>query len=170
MSVRVNQFAALISSAPEQEYAIESNGVNADAKKESLTIVDNRSGKKYELPIKNNTIDATLLAKIRAAEGKPPLRSYDPGYMNTASATSRITRIAGSKGILRYRGYPIEQLAEKADFLEVAFCILYGQLPTKEQDTYFKSRVMNHTYVHEELKSMMKSFRYDAHPMGMLIR
>merc|ERR1719253_1643688 len=89
--------------------------------------------------------------------------------MNTASATSRITFINGGKGQLRYRGYPIEQLAEKSTFLEVSYLLLYGELPTQSQLSYFSGRVMRHTYVHEDLKTMMKSFRYDAHPMGMII-
>lgn len=137
--------------------------------KETLTIVDNRTGKKYEVKIKNNTIDPTAFAQMKTRPKGPGLRTYDPGYMNTASCISRITFINGSKGILRYRGYPIEQLAEKSTFLEVSYLLLYGQLPDADQLKYFSGRVMRHTYIHEDLKSMMKSFRYDAHPMGMLI-
>jgi len=137
--------------------------------KQTLTIIDNRAGKKYEIPIKHNSIQAEALNKIRTKPKKSGLKSYDAGYMNTASCTSRITFINGGKGILRYRGYPIEQLAEKSTFLEVSYLLLYGQLPDKEQIKYFTNRVMKHTYVHEDLKTMMSSFRYDAHPMGMLI-
>jgi len=97
------------------------------------------------------------------------LRVYDPGYTNTASATSRICYIDGPKGVLEYRGIPIEQLAEKSTFLEVAHLLLYGNLPSKQQLDYFQGRVMRHTYVHEDLKVMMKSFRYNSHPMGMLV-
>jgi len=132
-------------------------------KKATLTITDNRTGKSYTIPIKNNTIVAQDLFALGG------IRSYDPGYLNTASATSRICYINGEKGILRYRGYPIEQLAAKSTFLEVSYLLLYGALPTPEQLKYWTTRVMRHTYVHEDLKTMMKSFRYDAHPMGMLI-
>jgi len=99
----------------------------------------------------------------------PGVRCYDPGFMNTASGSSRITFIEGAKGKLSYRGYPIEELAEKSSFLEVCFLLLYGELPTTDQLEYFRGRVMTHTYIHEDLKDMMKSFRYDSHPMGMII-
>jgi len=146
-----------------------SDAAAAPKEKETLTIVDNRTGKSYEIPIRHNTIDAQKLNQIKAKPNLPGLRSYDPGYMNTASATSRITYINGTKGILRYRGYPIEQLAEKSTYIEVCYLLLYGQLPDERQLQYFNSRVMRHTFVHEDLKQMMKSFRYDAHPMGMVI-
>lgn len=94
---------------------------------------------------------------------------YDPSYFNTAAVTSRISYIDGDKGILNYRGYPIEQLAEKSTFLEVTYLLLYGELPTKQQLDYFVERIQKHTFVHEDLPRMMKTFRYDAHPMGMLI-
>jgi citrate synthase len=97
------------------------------------------------------------------------LRSYDPAYFNTASVTSRISYIDGDKGILNYRGYPIEQLAEKSTFLEVSYLLIYGELPDKKQLNYFTTRVMRHTFIHEDLATQMKAFRYDAHPMGMLI-
>ena len=95
--------------------------------------------------------------------------SYDPAYFNTAAVTSRISYIDGDKGILNYRGYPIEQLAEKSSFLEVAYLLIYGELPDKAQFNYFNNRVMRHSFIHEDLATQMKSFRYDAHPMGMLI-
>jgi len=131
-------------------------------------VTDNRTGKTYVIPIENGVIKGSDLLKIKSPLGKP-LRSYDPGYGATCSAKSAISFIDGEKGILRYRGYPIEQLAEKSTFLEVAFLVLYGELPTKPQLDYFSQRVMRHTYIHEELKKMMRSFRYDAHPMGMLM-
>lgn len=139
-------------------------GVSADAspqeKKNTLTVIDNRTGKKIEMPIKNNTVESLKFFDLQG------LRLYDPGFMNTCSATSRICEIQGGKGILRYRGYPIEQLAEKSTFLEVSYLLVYGELPTSEQLKYFSSRVSRHTYVHEDLKHMISSFRYDAHPMG----
>eukprot|EP00455_Lapot_gusevi_P025574 TRINITY_DN2696_c0_g1_i1.p2 TRINITY_DN2696_c0_g1~~TRINITY_DN2696_c0_g1_i1.p2 ORF type:complete len:485 (+),score=196.06 TRINITY_DN2696_c0_g1_i1:57-1511(+) len=137
-------------------------------KKQSLTVVDNRTGKTFEIPIVNNTIRASELGKIKG-DGAPALRSYDPGYFNTASATSRITFIDGDKGILVHRGYPIEQLAEKSSFLEVSYLLIYGELPDHTQLNYFVNRVMKHSYIHEDLATQMKSFRYNAHPMGMLI-
>lgn len=135
---------------------------------DTLSVKDNRTGKEYTVPIKNNTIKASDLFKM-TGEGVAGIRSYDPGYLNTAAATSRITYINGGKGELQYRGYPIEQLATKSTFLEVAFLLLYGELPSQDQFTYFRNRVMKHTYVHEDLKQMMGAFRYDAHPMGVLV-
>ncbi|CEO95191.1 unnamed protein product (mitochondrion) [Plasmodiophora brassicae] len=137
--------------------------------KNSLTVTDNRTGKKYQLPIYENTIKAEDLGKIKGIPNEPGLRSYDPGYLNTSSATSRICFIDGDKGILTYRGYPIEQLAEKSTFLEVAFLLIYGSLPTKDQLDYWSNRIMRHTFIHDDLAAMMKSFRYNSHPMGMLI-
>jgi citrate synthase len=140
---------------------------NEKDNKNKLTILDNRTGKTYEIPIQNHTINATLLKKIEAdGEG---LMSYDPAFQNTAVVTSRITFIDGDKGILRYRGYPIEQLAEQSSFLEVAFLLINGNLPVKRQLDDWSEKIMTHTYIHENLVSLMKTFRYDAHPMGMLI-
>eukprot|EP00457_Paulinella_chromatophora_P004739 gb/GEZN01004752.1/.p1 GENE.gb/GEZN01004752.1/~~gb/GEZN01004752.1/.p1 ORF type:complete len:461 (-),score=68.96 gb/GEZN01004752.1/:501-1883(-) len=129
-------------------------------KKQSVTVTDNRTGETYEIAIKNGTLDAQLFKGLRL---------YDPGLMNTASGTSCITFIDGGKGILRYRGYDIAQLAEKSSFLEVAYLLIFGNLPSTEQYSYFSGRVLRHTYVHEKMKTMMGSMRYDAHPMGMLI-
>jgi len=137
--------------------------------KQSLTIIDNRTGKKYEFPIKHSMIIAKQFLDIKDDKGGNGLKLYDPGFMNTVSATSRICEIQGGKGILRYRGYPIEQLAEKSSYLECAYLLLYGNLPDKEQFKYFNNRIMRHTYVPEDLKHMLRSFRYDAHPMGMVI-
>jgi len=138
------------------------------ASRESISVVDNRTGKDYELGITNGTLSAKEIQKIKV-EGNPiGLRVYDPGYTNTCAATSRITYIDGPNGLLTYRGYPIEQLAKQSTFLETSYLLLYGNLPTSDELTYFTDRVMKHTFIHEDLASMMKSFRYDAHPMGML--
>merc|ERR1719499_2973431 len=121
------------------------------SRKDSVSVVDNRTGKKYELPISNNTIKAKDLSQIKLPGARIGLRAYDPGYTNTSAATSRITYIDGPAGLLTYRGYPIEQLAEKSTFLEVSYLLMYGELPTAEQLQYFQDRVMKHTFIHEDL-------------------
>jgi len=141
---------------------------DTSASNDSLTVTDNRTGKTYELPIEHNVVKSKDLFKIKPASG-PGLRTYDPGYMNTSSAKSTITYIDGPKGLLTYRGYPIEQLATKSTFLEVAFLLLNGDLPSTEEFGFFKKKVMRHTYIHEDLKRIMAAFRFNAHPMGMLI-
>ena len=135
----------------------------------SLTVRDNRTGSEYELPIIDGTLKAGDLAKIRTSGEEPGLAVYDPGFVNTASCRSSITYIDGDKGILEYRGYPIEQLAEKSSYLEVAYLLVHGELPTKEQYDAWEHRITFHTFVHENVKSFMEGFRYDAHPMGMLL-
>jgi len=141
---------------------------NITGARESLSVTDNRNGSEYELGITNGTLSAKEIQKIKL-EGKPiGLRVYDPGYTNTCAATSRITWIDGPAGILTYRGYLIEELADKSTFLETAYLLLYGELPSGSQLNYFTDRVMKHTFIHEDLAQLMKSFRYDAHPMGML--
>ncbi|MBM2806276.1 MAG: citrate synthase, partial [Deltaproteobacteria bacterium] len=135
---------------------------------ETLTIIDNRTGKQYEIPIKNGAIKATDLFQIKLTEDDG-IVSYDPGFMNTASCQSRITYIDGDKGILRYRGYPIEQLAEKSTYLETAYLILYGELPTQSQLEDWSRNVTIHSIVHENIRKLIDRFHYDAHPMGMLI-
>jgi citrate synthase len=136
---------------------------------DTLTITDNRTGKTYEIPIENDTIHAIDLRQIRVNPDDFGMMSYDPAYLNTAACKSTITFIDGDKGILRYRGYPIEQLAEQSSFLEVAYLLLKGQLPSKDELDYWSNRIMRHTYVHENLTELMKAFRYDSHPMAMLI-
>jgi citrate synthase len=136
--------------------------------KETLTITDNRTGKTYEVPVENGTIKAIDLRKIKTTEEDFGLMTYDPAFTNTASCISRITYIDGDAGILRYRGYPIEQLAEKASFLEVAHLLLHGELPSHSQLNAFTHNVTYHTMVHENVRELMDGFRYDAHPMGML--
>jgi len=137
--------------------------------KDTLTIKDNRTGKEYELNIENDTIRASDLRQIKVNPEDFGMLSYDPAYKNTASTKSTITFIDGEKGILRYRGYPIEQLAGKASFLETAFLILFGELPNKDELEDWVDDITHHTFLHENVKDLMQAFRYDAHPMGMLI-
>jgi len=136
--------------------------------KDSLTITDNRTGKTYEIPIQDGTIRALDLRQIKVAEGDFGLMTYDPAFTNTASCKSRITFIDGDRGILNYRGYPIEQLAEQSNYLETAYLIVHGELPSSAQFQEWVHNVTHHTILHENIKELMGSFRYDAHPMGML--
>jgi citrate synthase len=137
--------------------------------KDSLTITDNRTGKTYEIPIQDGTVRALDLRKITTGEDDFGLMTYDPAFTNTASCKSRITYIDGDRGILNYRGYPIEQLAEKSNFLETAYLILNGELPTRAQYDAWVYNITHHTIVHENIKGLLDGFRYDAHPMGMLL-
>ncbi|MEX2285167.1 MAG: citrate synthase [Gemmatimonadota bacterium] len=144
--------------------------------KESLSITDNRTGKQSEVPIDYGIyrddgayIRGTELRKIKASEEDFGLLSYDPAFMNTASCKSAITYIDGDKGILRYRGYPIEQLAEKSNFVEVAFLLLVGELPGKDQLAQWSHNITHHTFLHENVKKLMDAFHHDAHPMGIFI-
>ncbi len=137
--------------------------------RDTLTVTDNRTGKTYELPIENGAIRAKDLRQIQVDDEDYGLKSYDPAFLNTAACKSRITYIDGEKGILRYRGYPIEELAEKSNYLEVANLILYGELPTKKQYDEWVHNITHHTILHEYVKKLLDGFRYDAHPMGMLI-
>ena len=136
---------------------------------DSLTIIDNRTGKQYELPIEDGTIRAVDLRKIKVSEEDFGLMTYDPAFMNTAACRSRITFIDGDKGILLYRGYPIEQLAEHSDFLETAFLILFGELPREAELREWATKITMHTMLHENIKQFLQGFRYDAHPMGMFL-
>ena len=136
---------------------------------DTLTITDNRTGKTYELPIADGTIKASDIRQIKTGPDDFGLMSYDPAFMNTATAKSTITFLDGDKGILRYRGYPIEQLAEKSTYLETAYLILFGELPTAAQLAQWTYDITHHTFVHENIKHLMETFRYDAHPMGMFI-
>ncbi len=135
----------------------------------TLSITDNRTGKTYEVPIENDTIKTADLRQIKVNANDFGLMGYDPAFMNTASCKSTITYIDGDVGILRYRGYPIEQLAEKATYLEVAYLVLFGELPTKPQLDEWVLNVTHHTFLHESTKQLMEAFRYDAHPMSMFI-
>ncbi len=142
----------------------------------SLTVIDNRTGKKYEIPIQyatypnyGATINALDLRQIKASAEDFGLLTYDPGYTNTASCKSEITFLDGEKGILRYRGYPIEQLAEKSTFLETAYLLLNGELPNAQQLQKWRCDITEHTFIHENIKKLIDNFRHDAHPMGTLV-
>ncbi len=137
--------------------------------RDALTVTDHRTGASYEIPISNGTIRAIDLRQIKVDAKDFGLMSYDPAFLNTASCRSRITYIDGDRGILRYRGYPIEQLAEKSNYLEVAYLLLYGDLPTRAAYEEWVHNITFHTMLHEGLKKFMDGFNHDAHPMGMLI-
>ena len=136
---------------------------------ETLTITDNRTGREYTLPIVDGTIRAPDLRQIGAEAGDGGLMAYDPAFLNTASCRSAITYIDGDAGILRYRGYPIEQVAERAGFLETAYLLLEGELPKADALTRWEEDIRKHTYVHTNVTKFLEGFRYDAHPMGMLL-
>jgi len=137
--------------------------------KNSITIIDNRTGKHYEIPVEHDTIRAMDLRQIKVKDDDFGMMTYDPAFMNTASCKSKITFIDGDKGILRYRGYPIEQLAEKSNYLETAYLIICGELPSKSQYEDWVNNIMMHTLVHENIKKFVDGFHHDAHPMGMLV-
>lgn len=137
--------------------------------KETMTVTDNRTGKSYEIPIQNGTIRAIDFRQIKVSEDDFGLMTYDPAFMNTASCQSKITFIDGEKGILRYRGYPIEQLAEKSGYLETAYIVLFGERPGHVERDEWVHNITFHTIVHESIKKFMDGFHYDAHPMGILI-
>ncbi len=133
----------------------------------TLSITDNRTGKEYDLPIENGTIKAMDLRQIKTSESDFGLMTYDPAFMNTASCKSRITFIDGDEGTLEYRGYPIDQLAEKSTYLEVAYLLLNGELPTETQLKDWKRNITYHTFINENIKKVIDGFHYNAHPMGM---
>jgi len=136
---------------------------------ETLTVTDNRTGRTYELPIVDGAVEAMALRQIRTSDDDFGLVTYDPGLKNTASCRSAITYIDGEAGILRYRGYPVEQLAERASFLEVAWLLLKGELPTRAELDGWTHEITHHTFIHENVKKFIDGFRYDAHPMGILV-
>ena len=140
-----------------------------EVKRDALTITDHRTGASYEVPIQDGAIRAIDLRQIKVDSSDFGLMAYDPAFLNTASCKSRITYIDGDRGILRYRGYPIEQLAEGSNYLEVAYLLLYGQLPTRFEYDQWVHNITFHTMIHESLKKFMDGFNHDAHPMGMLI-
>jgi len=135
----------------------------------TLSVTDNRTGQQYEIPISDGTIRSIDLRQIRTDAEDFGLMTYDPAFMNTASCRSAVTFIDGDKGILEYRGYPIEQLAEQSTYLEVAYLLIHGELPTQPQLDAWTHEITIHTFVHENVKEFMQGFRYDAHPMGMLL-
>ena len=136
---------------------------------ETLTITDNRTGKQYEIPIVDGTIRAIDLRQIKVDPEEFGMMSYDPAFLNTASCQSRVTFIDGDKGILRYRGYPIEQLAEQSNFIETAYLLINGELPTQTELDSWSNELNQHTILHENIKKFMEGFRYDAHPMGIFL-
>src|SRR4051794_24813190 len=136
---------------------------------DSLTVTDNRTGKTYELPISDGTVRAMDLRQIKVDEDEFGMLAYDPAFTNTAACRSSVTYIDGDAGVLEHRGYSIEQLCEKSTFLEVAYLLIFGELPTRPQLDRWVYDVTHHTFVHEDLKQFFEGFRYDAHPMGMLL-
>src|SRR5499433_3028324 len=141
--------------------------VAADSR-DTISITDNRTGKSYEVPVTHGTIRAMDLRQIKVDANDFGLMSYDPAFNNTASCISRVTYIDGDKGILRYRGYPIEELAEKSTYLETAYLLLKGELPTESQLKDWSWHVSHHTFIHESIKKFLDGFHYDAHPMGIM--
>ena len=143
--------------------------MTADTTAQTLTVTDNRTGQRYEIPIADGAINAMALRQIRTGDDDFGLMTYDPGLKNTAACRSTITFIDGDAGILRYRGYPIEQLAEKSSFLEVSYLILNGNLPNEQQHAQWVHDVTHHTFIHENVKKFIDGFHHDAHPMGILV-
>jgi citrate synthase len=154
----------------EQETSADGGGVaTADSATDTLSVTDNRTGQDYEIEITDGTVRAMDFRQIKVSEDDFGLMTYDPAFTNTASCRSAITFIDGEKGILQHRGIPIEQLCESSSFLEVAFLLIYGELPTQPQLDRWLHDVTHHTFVHENVKQFVEGFRYDAHPMGMLL-
>ena len=155
--------------ATEQETPQGGGVATGDAPTDTLTVTDNRTGKSYELEITDETIRAMDLRQIKVDEDDFGTMTYDPAFLNTASCRSAITYIDGDAGVLQHRGIPIEQLCEKSSYLEVAFLLIYGELPTEAQLERWVFDITHHTFVHEDIKQHLEGFRYDAHPMGMLL-
>ena len=144
-------------------------GANATTAAGTITVRDDRTGKSYVIPIEQGAIKATELHRIKTSDDDPGLLTYDPGFMATAAVRSAITYIDGDKGILRYRGYPIEEVAERCSFLETAFLLLEGELPTDQQLAQWQDEITHHTFLHESIKKFIDGFHHDAHPMGILM-
>src|SRR6187200_1051041 len=155
--------------ATEHKTQHEGDGAVATAGQDMLSVTDSRTGESYELEITDGTVRAMDLRGIKVSDDDFGLMSYDPAYTNTASCRSAITYIDGEAGILQHRGYPIEQLCEHSTYLEVAYLLTFGELPTKAQLERWVFDVTHHTFVHEDIKNLFETFRYDAHPMGMLL-
>src|SRR5215212_1658421 len=145
------------------------NGGGVATSQDSLTVTDNRTGETFELPITDGTVKAMDFRQMKVNEDDFGLMTYDPAFTNTANCRSEITYIDGENGILQHRGYPIEQLCEKSTYLEVAYLIVHGELPNKEQLDTWTHDITIHTFVHENIKEFLQGFRHDAHPMGMLL-
>src|SRR5438128_10244603 len=137
--------------------------------KDTLTVVDNRTAKQYEIPVQDGTVRAIDLRQIKTSADDAGLMTYDPGFVNTAACRSAICYIDGDKGILRYRGYPIEQLAEQSTFLETAYLLLHGELPSAAELDSWVLEITHHTFIHENIKKFIDGFHHDAHPMGVLV-
>ncbi|CAN5614061.1 citrate synthase [soil metagenome] len=145
------------------------NGAERNGSSETLSVTDNRTGRTYEIAITDGTVRALDFRAIRVSDDDFGLMTYDPAFMNTASCRSTITYLDGGEGVLEYRGYPIEQLAAKSSYLEVAYLLIYGELPTTSQLEEWQHQITTHTFVHENIKEFLGGFRHDAHPMGMLL-
>ena len=152
-----------------EEQTQEDDGAVATAGDDTLSVTDNRTGKSYELEITDDTVRAMDLRQIKVNEDDFGMMAYDPAFTNTASCRSAITDIDGEKGILQHRGYPIEQLCEQSSYVEVAYLLIFGELPTAAQLERWTYDITHHTFVHEDIKHLFETFRYDAHPMGMLL-
>jgi len=157
-----------VSSETQAQAGVAGDGTNG-GRRDTLTVTDNRTGKTYEIPVEDGAVRAIALRDIKVDEEDFGLLAYDPAFLNTASCRSAITFLDGERGILEYRGYPIEQLAEKATYLEVAYLLVNGELPTSDQLAEWCHEITIHTFVHENIKTWMQGFRHDAHPMGMLL-
>ncbi|MDX6728569.1 MAG: citrate synthase, partial [Baekduia sp.] len=151
------------------ETQTQDGGGVAAAGQDTLTVTDNRTGQSYEVPITDGTVRAMDFRQIKTSDDDFGLMTYDPAFTNTASCRSAITYLDGEKGILEYRGYPIEQLAEHSTYLEVAYLLVHGELPTQPQLDQWEHDITIHTFVHENVKEFVGGFRHDAHPMGMLL-
>src|ERR687890_489073 len=149
--------------------ATTSGGGVAQQGADSLTVTDNRTGQTYEIEVTDGTVRAMDFRQIKVDDDDFGLMTYDPAYTNTASCRSAITYIDGDAGVLEYRGYPIEQLAEQSTYIEVAYLLVHGELPTQKQLDEWTHEITIHTFVHENVKQFIQGFRYDAHPMGMLL-
>jgi len=152
-----------------EEQTEQNGGGVAEAGQDSLTVTDNRTGESYEIEVTEGTVKAMDFRQIKLSEDDFGLLTYDPAYSNTASCRSAITYIDGAAGVLEHRGYPIEQLCEESTFLEVAYLLVHGELPQQEALDWWVYAITHHTYVHENIKHLMEGFRYDAHPMAMLL-
>ncbi len=155
--------------ATDQQAKQEGDGAVAATGQDTLTITDNRTGRTYDLEVTDGTIRAMDLRQIKVTEDEFGLMAYDPAFTNTASCRSAITFIDGDAGVLEHRGYSIETLCERSSYLEVAYLLVFGELPTKPQLERWVFDVTHHTFVHEDIKNLFETFRYDAHPMGMLL-
>jgi len=154
--------------ADEQTQRDENGGGVATAA-DTLSVTDNRTGESYEIEIEDGTVKSMDFRQIKVSEDDFGLMTYDPAFTNTASVRSSVCYIDGEAGVLEYRGYPIEELCEKSSYLEVAYLLIYGELPTQEQLDEWVFEITHHTFVHENIKKFVEGFRYDAHPMGMLL-